>query len=523
MSISKPIHLLIQTVLLFAFTQPLIASERAQQVLVEKQTIADLGNGFYRNPIIAGRRADPSLVRIGQDYYMTHGGGGSKTLLFWHSRDLVNWRPVHRLKLVDIGYPWAPDLVFVNNKYNVYFTSLDIKEDGQRVFANYVYTATKITGPWQGPFNLDVAGLIDPGHIIGQDGKRYLYFAKGWAIELSADGTKRISELKKYYDGWKYPDSWIVECPCLESPKFFFKDGYYYLVSAMGGTSGPSTSHMAVVARSKQATGPWENSPYNPLIRTKSRKERWWSQGHATLLDAIDGSWWAIYHGYENGYLTLSRQTLMLPIEWTSDGWPKVKDDVMSDQLIPMPPGKNIGHGMPLSDDFNSNKLGLQWKFYRSRNADSQWRLSKKRLFIRDGDSNNPRASTGMGCSPFNHAYEISVKVSRGSAKEAGIFLSRQGRNATGVALGTDKLEFYWRGEPARYPASEIVPWKKDEAYLKILNLHHDVAIFYSEDGKNWTKFVRGFDVHGRSLVEPTLMVRSGEASFDNFVYQGLE
>jgi hypothetical protein len=91
-------------------------------------------------------------------------------------------------------------------------------------------------------------------------------------------------------------------------------------VSAQGGTAGPSTSHMIVVARAKSPAGPWENMPSNPLLRTRDRAERWWSQGHGTILEAADGTWWVVYHAFENGYRTLGRQTLLMPIEWTADG-----------------------------------------------------------------------------------------------------------------------------------------------------------------------------------------------------------
>lgn len=76
-----------------------------------------------------------------------------------------------------------------------------------------------------------------------------------------------------------------------------------------------------MVARSKSPLGPWENSPYNPLIHTYSADEEWWSVGHGTLVSTPDDRWYIVYHGYRNGFRTLGRQTLMEPVEWTSDGW----------------------------------------------------------------------------------------------------------------------------------------------------------------------------------------------------------
>ena len=100
------------------------------------------------------------------------------------------------------------------------------------------------------------------------------------------------------YDGWRYPDEWITEAYALEGPKLFRRGEWFYLVSAVGGTGGPATGHMVIVARSRSVHGPWENAPGNPIARTRSADEAWWSRGHATILDAPDGSWWMVSHGY---------------------------------------------------------------------------------------------------------------------------------------------------------------------------------------------------------------------------------
>src|SRR3546814_17906689 len=82
---------------------------------------------------------------------------------------------------------------------------------------------------------------------------------------------------------------------------------------------------MVIAARSKSIHGPWENCPANPLFRTRSAVEKWWSRGHATLVEGPAGDWWSVYHGYENGYWTLGRQALLAPVEWTDDGWRRLK------------------------------------------------------------------------------------------------------------------------------------------------------------------------------------------------------
>ena len=184
-------------------------------------------------------------------------------------------------------------------------------------------------GPWSEPIDLGIRGAIDPGHVVGEDGRRYLFVSGVRRIGLADDGLSTVGELEQVYDGWRYPDDWITEAYALEGPKLFRRDGWFYLVSAVGGTAGPPTGHMVIVARSRSVHGPWENSPRNPIARTRDAAERWWSRGHATILRGPVGcDWWMVSHGYENGYRTLGRQILLEPIAWTDDGWPdrRVRD-----------------------------------------------------------------------------------------------------------------------------------------------------------------------------------------------------
>ena len=260
-------------------------------------------------PIIAGNYADPSIIRVGEDYYMTHSSYKlTPGLVIWHSRDLLNWS---RVGPHYEGNVWAPDFVAHNGMYYIYYPA------GR---TNWVVTASSPAGPWSKPINLGIKG-IDPGHTAGPDGKRYLHMSGGDFVELTADGLAIAGEVRHVYNGWRYPDDWVVEAYSLEGPKITVHDGYYYLTATVGGTAGPPTSHMAVSSRSRTPWGPWEHSPYNPIIHTESRDERWWSKGHASLIDSPDGQWWMVYHAYANGFHSLGRQTLLEPIEWTSDGW----------------------------------------------------------------------------------------------------------------------------------------------------------------------------------------------------------
>src|SRR3954447_27090388 len=136
-----------------------------------------------------------------------------------------------------------------------------------------------------------------------------------------------------------------------EGPKILRHGAYFYMIAAVGGTSGPPTSHMVMVARSRSIEGPWEDCPANPIVHTRSKAEPWWSRGHASVVQGPAGDWWMAYHGYENGYRTLGRQLLLEPVEWTADGWLHARGGTL-DRPLPKPRGGDAGPGAPtLSDD----------------------------------------------------------------------------------------------------------------------------------------------------------------------------
>ena len=282
---------------------------------IEGQRKADLGNGTFLNPIMAGDHPDPSILRDGDDYYMTFSSFDAYPgLVIWHSRDLVNWQPIGPTLFKNVGAVWAPDLVKHEGRYYIYFPGhfavpIELRDLG-RQHSRPVERADR-----------SEADAHRSGHAVGPDGKRYLFLSAGELVPLADDGLSTTGPPKKIYDGWKYPADWVVETFAQEGPKILKRGDYYYMVLAEGGTAGPPTGHMIVAARSKTIEGPWENSPYNPILRTQSNDERWWSKGHGTLVEDRAGKWWMVYHAYENGYYTLGRQALLEPIEWTADGW----------------------------------------------------------------------------------------------------------------------------------------------------------------------------------------------------------
>ncbi|PTQ93652.1 beta-xylosidase [Mucilaginibacter yixingensis] len=463
----------------------------------------------YPKAIMPGDYPDPSIMREGKDYYMTHSPFYyAPGFLIWHSQDLMNWEPLVRVMPDYQGSAMAPDLLKYKGRYYIYYPAAE---------TIWVIWADNIKGRWSKPVDLKIKG-IDPGHIVGEDGKRYLYTNEGDYIQLTDDGLATVGEIKKVYDGWNYPSKWVVECKCLESPKLIHKDGYFYLTSAEGGTAGPATSHMAIVARSKSIFGPWENSPYNPLVHTYSDTDNWWSKGHGTLIDDINGNWWIIYHAYAKGYHTLGRQTLIEPIEWTSDGWPKLKQ-----MATPIVPEQNIKNGMPLSDDFDHNNLGLQWTFWKE-NALKNITIANQSLTVAAKGS-SPANARLLLVTATDKNYETQVAINAGKSNTAGLMLFYNEKAYAGVVSDGNRFTIYKNADEQLKLPNKF----GKQFFLKIHNHGNTCNFFASKDGNNWQLLAENINVadmnhnkyHGFYALRIGLMsAGKGQARFKQFRYK---
>jgi beta-xylosidase len=327
---------------------------------LDNQRMPDLGDGRFLNPLMAGDHPDPTILKDGADYYMTFSTFDSYPgLVIWHSRDLVNWQPLTAALTKNVGSVWAPELIRHKGRYFIY---LPVKASPN---TSHVIWADRIEGPWSDPIDLHLPNHIDPGHAVGEDGSRWLFLSGGDRIRLADDGLFTLGEVEHVYDPWRYPDTWDVEGFSPEGPKITRHGGWFYMITAVGGTAGPPTGHMVIAARSRSIHGPWEHHPGNPLVRTTSLDERWWSRGHATLVEGPGGGWWSVYHGYENGFWTLGRQTLLDPVEWTSDGWFRMSGGDLSQPIAKPKGGSAVRHGLALSDDFATLALGEKWNFFK--------------------------------------------------------------------------------------------------------------------------------------------------------------
>lgn len=488
---------------------------------IEGQRKADLGDGTFLNPIVPGNHPDPSILKDGKDYYLVFSTFDAyPALTIWHSRDLVNWAPVMAPLTKPIGTIWAPDIAKHGGAYYIYIPTVGAYR------SIFVVSAPSIHGPWSEPVDLKIHGHIDPGHAVGEDGKRYLFLSGGDRIRLADDGLSTIGAAEHVYDPWHYPPDWTVESFSPEGPKIVRHGEYFYMITAVGGTAGPPTGHMVIAARSRSIDGPWENAPSNPIVRTNSATQKWWSRGHATPFEAPDGSWYLVYHGYENGYWTLGRQTLLDPIEWTPDGWFVAKGGDLS-KPMPIPKGgEKSPAGFPLSDDFSSNRFGTAWSFYDPAPDEAARIRYEAGALVVKAKGTQPSDSSPLSFLVGDQAYEMQTEIELGEGAQAGVLLFYNRRLYCGLGWDGAKLVMHRYGLDRdhgrfRLPARRIS--------MRIANDHHIVTIHTSPDGQQWDKFGVQMEVSGYhhnvaydflSLRPAIYVAGAGEARFRNLIYR---
>jgi len=497
--------------IIFLFASILSLSLAAQSGTAVK------GSGFYKDPVLAGDHPDPSILRDGEDYYMVHSSFEYYPgLLILRSKDLINWTPVTNALYKYVGSVYAPDLVKYKNKYYIYFPAGG---------TNYVVTADSINGKWTDPVDLKI-GNIDPGHIVDENGKRYLFFSSGGFVPLSDDGLSVAGEIKSSYSGWQIPREWSIECFCLEGPKLVKKGEYYYLTVAEGGTAGPATGHMVISARSKSLSGPWENSPYNPIIRTTNSSDRWRSKGHGTLFEDAKGKWWMVFHAYEKGFYNMGRQTLLLPVEWTADGWYKIPGGIMADQPIKKPALADSRSDVIRSDKFDGNSLNPQWKFFEEYDT-SRFHPSGNGLIVKaKGDAIGN--SSPLLFLPSDHSYTAEVEMVIEGRATGGLVLFYNEKASSGILTNNGDILANIHGW--QYTADTKVV--TSHVFLRLRNVDNIVDLYYRTEGDKWNKIQSSLDISAfnHNALGGFMAVRiglcsigEGAVTFKNFMYKPLK
>ncbi|MFP4106576.1 MAG: glycoside hydrolase family 43 protein [Phycisphaerae bacterium] len=366
-----------------------------------------------RNPILPGFHPDPSICRVGEDFYIANSSfEWFPGVTIHHSRDLRNWRliarPLDRVSQLDMaGNPdsggiWAPCLTWADGMFWLIYTDVKSLNGAFKDTPNYLVTAPEITGPWSEPIYLNSSGF-DPSLFHDDDGRKWLvnqlwdyrpgrHPFKGIVMqEYSHEMGKLIGEREDIFPG--------TELKVTEGPHLYKRNGYYYLLTAEGGTG---VNHAVTIARSKDIHGPYEVDPENPMLTAKDKDCRLQKAGHADFTDTPTGEWYMVHlasRPVKEGRCPLGRETAIQKVHWTDDGWVRLVEGGNAPQDVVAAPDleEHPFEGPPARDDFDSADLPLRYQSLRVPIDESWASLTERpgflRLYGREGLSSTFRQS----------------------------------------------------------------------------------------------------------------------------------
>ncbi|WP_326733203.1 glycoside hydrolase family 43 protein [Streptomyces phaeochromogenes] len=367
---------------------------------------------MLRNPVLRGFEPDPSILRVGEDYYLaTSTFEWYPGVRIHHSRDLVNWRCLGGVlddrRLLDLqGVPdsggiWAPGLSYIDGLFHLVFTVVDTYGEGWKDVPNHLTTAPSIEGPWSDPVPLHARGF-DTSFFTDEDGSSWLLNMRfdwrpgheafaGIQLQRYDRAARRVTgEPRTIFRG--------TSIGVTEGPHLYRRDGWYYLVTAEGGTG---YDHQTTVARSRSIDGPYETDPAGPMLTSRhSPSLELQKAGHCSLVETQYGQWYAAHitarpYG-ERGRCVLGRETALQPVEWSEDGWPRIAGGIPAVE-IPVPTLANAPVPEPPATDFFERPgLGPEWSTLR-RPAASHWvSPAPGRLRIVGGQSAGSRRAPSL-------------------------------------------------------------------------------------------------------------------------------
>ncbi|MEO1993419.1 MAG: glycoside hydrolase family 43 protein, partial [Pirellulales bacterium] len=292
---------------------------------------------FIRNPILPGFHPDPSICRVGNDYYIaTSTFEWFPGVSIHHSRDLVNWRLLtHALgdtRLLDLrGVPssggvWAPALSFQDGLFYLCYTVVHQHESATKDTPNYLITAPDIHGPWSDPLFINSSGF-DPSLFHDDDGKKYwlnmVWDHRSHRHPFHGINLQQFDAQKK--ELIETPQTIFTGSPIrlTEGPHLYKRNDWYYLLTAEGGTE---YDHAVTMARSKNLYGPYEVHPKNPILTSAGKPDSPLQKaGHASLVETSTGEWYMPHLCARplpgSKYCNLGRETAIQKVEWLEDEW----------------------------------------------------------------------------------------------------------------------------------------------------------------------------------------------------------
>ncbi len=486
-------------------------------------------------PIIAGFHPDPSVCRVGDEYFLvcstfTYFPGvpifRSTNLLDWEQIGNVLDRP-SQLDLSDTrGWDslgiYAPTLRHHADRFWMVTTVLT--DHGKRTI---LVNASEATGPWSDPVLVDVPG-IDPDLAWDDEGTCWVHSSSG-GIERTSIDPATGSALSSSESTWSGTG---MKAP--EAPHLFEREGIWYLVIAEGGTE---RGHAVSIARSRSPLGPWTPNPRNPILSHRSTDWSIQNTGHADFVQAADGSWSMVFlgvrpRGISPGFHVLGRETFLATVEWV-DGWPVVE--------VAVPSEDHGAAGGPVTmsverDDFDGKTLDARWISLRRPPAEfASLDDQPGRLTLDGGEDTLDEPEPAMlGRRQQHHGFRATALVDAGSSEESGMVLRVDDSHHFEVALTGGEVTVRARIGPLSSVVASIAH-PRTSAVLMIEAARgsmgpDEILLGFQDSAGNWKHLAcldgryLSTEVAGGFLGRVVgVYSRGGVGAFDWFTYERLE
>ena len=499
--------------------------------------------GHFINPIISGAHPDPSICRVGDDYYIVNSSFEYfPGLPIHHSKDMVNWKLIgyglHRedqcngeMNLVNVGDDGgihAPTIR--HNKGTFYIITTNVYNLGDGTpgrMINFIITAKDPSGPWSDPHIIEGAPGIDPDIFFDDDGKVYFTgthspgdmnsngIGEIWIQELDIKKWKLVGKRHSVWDG--------VHGCCTEGPHIYKEHGLYYLLVAEGGTG---KNHAVMIAASEEIFGPYEENPRNPVLTTRHVTNDYFvnSTGHADIIELPDGRWYMVSLGKRNdidGDANMGRETYLIPMVWepTIVKWQQVTETKWEpvrylfpvaapltgkvERFTPLPyPDKPQYIDNTFIEDFTGENLDLKWTFIRvpkERTYSLKAKPGYLRLYSSPDEIDNRKRFSMLGIRQKESDFVYEVRMSflpSDDRVESGIIHYQKGWNHLRNVVYRANKKFYLE-QKLKEKDKKVISLKKillkdyeGEISFKVESKRDVYKFYYSLDnGQNYTFF----------------------------------
>lgn len=414
--------------------------------------------GQYRNPVIPGFHPDPSIVRVGRDFYaVTSTFSWYPGLPILHSTDLVNWRiignAIDRTDMLDFSGLgtnrglFAPAITHHDGRFWIVNTCIECG-------GNFVITAENPAGPWSDPVWLEFGG-IDPSLHFEEDGTAWIVYNDAppgppeyeghralWLQQFDPVAMKMLPKRTLLRDKGVDPAKKPIWA---EGPHIYKVGEWYYLLTAEGGTAD---QHSQTIYRSRALQGPYAPGPFNPILTQRDlpadRPDRVEATGHADIVQLDDGSWWGVFlatRPFAGQSTLMGRETFLLPVTW-KDGWPRFLDKGAPVPLVsaaPKLPASPRAQWDRWREEFLS-PLSDEWIGLRSPGATPQWEVRDGALHVTAG----PAAAGSFGKPAFtgrrlrHHKASFTTRID---------FTPERGGDFAGLLAFMDETHFLAAGK----------------------------------------------------------------------------